>query len=84
MATKANLTAPTVTNLNPSVGSELGGEAVTITGALPTDIPIVGYSVTDDTDTILKTVMTANTMTVTCSADPSTAHGFWYFILREY
>jgi hypothetical protein len=59
-------------------------EAVTITGALPTDIPIVGYSVTDDTDTILKTVMTANTMTVTCSADPSTAHGFWYFILREY
>lgn len=65
----------------------LGGaaaEAVTITGALATDIPIVGYSVTDDTDTILKSVMTANTLTVTCSADPSTTHGFWYVILRAY
>jgi len=65
----------------------LGGakaEAVTVTGALATDIPIVGYSVTNDTDTILKAVMTANTLTVTCSADPSTVHGFWYVILRAY
>lgn len=59
-------------------------EAVTVTGALATDIPIVGYSVTDDTDTILKAVMTANTLTVTCSADPGATHGFWYVILREY
>lgn len=59
-------------------------EAVTITGALATDIPIVVYNTTNDTDSILKVVMTANTMTVTCSADPSTAHAFSYMILRAY
>jgi len=69
--------------LHTTVGGA-AAEAVTVTGALATDIPIVGYSVTDDTDTILKTVMTTDTMTVTCSADPAAAHGFWYLILREY
>lgn len=69
--------------LHTTVGGA-AAEAVTVTGALATDIPLVGYSVTDDTDTILKTVMTANTMTVTCSADPGATHGFWYLILREY
>lgn len=59
-------------------------EAVTVTGALATDIPIVIYNTTNDTDTILKAVMTANTLTVTCSADPSTAHAFTYMILRAY
>jgi hypothetical protein len=59
-------------------------EAVTITGALATDIPIVIYNTTDDTDSILKVVMTANTMTVTCSADPAAAHGFSYMLLRAY
>jgi len=59
-------------------------EAVTITGALATDIPIVIYNTTNDTDSILKVVMTANTMTVTCSADPSTAHAFSYMLLRAY
>lgn len=59
-------------------------EAVTITGALATDIPIVVYNTTNDTDSILKVVMTTNTMTVTCSADPGTAHAFSYMILRAY
>jgi hypothetical protein len=59
-------------------------EAVTVTGALATDIPIVVYNTTNDTDSILKVVMSANTMTVTCSADPSTAHAFSYMILRAY
>lgn len=59
-------------------------EAVTITGALATDIPIVVYNTTNDTDSILKVVMSANTMTVTCSADPLTAHAFSYMILRAY
>jgi hypothetical protein len=59
-------------------------EAITITGALATDIPIVVYNTTNDTDSILKVVMTANTMTVTCSADPSTAHAFSYMIIRAY
>lgn len=59
-------------------------EAITVTGALATDIPIVIYNTTNDTDSILKAVMTANTLTVTCSADPSTAHAFTYMILRAY
>jgi len=59
-------------------------EAVTVSGALATDIPIVVYNTTNDTDSILKVVMTADTMTVTCSADPSTAHAFTYMILRAY
>lgn len=59
-------------------------EAVTIAGARATDIPIVVYNTTNDTDSILKVVMTENTMTVTCSADPSTAHAFSYMILRAY
>lgn len=69
------------------VHTTVGGaaaEAITITGALATDIPIVYYSATDDTDTILKSVMTANTLTVTMSADPSTTHGLAYVILRAY
>ena len=59
-------------------------EAVTISGALSTDIPIVIYNTTNDTDSILKVVMTTDTMTVTCSADPSTAHAFSYMLLRAY
>ena len=59
-------------------------ETVTITGARATDIPIVVYNTTNDTDSILKVVMTENTMTVTCSADPSTMHAFSYMILRAY
>jgi len=59
-------------------------EAITVTGALTTDIPIVNYSVTNDTDSILKSVLTADTLTVTMSADPSTAHALSYAILRAY
>lgn len=59
-------------------------EAITVTGALATDVAIVNYSVTDDTDAIRKVVVTANTLTVTCSADPADAHAFNYAILRAY
>lgn len=59
-------------------------EAITVTGALATDVPIVIYNTTDDTDTILSAAVTANTLTVTCSADPSTAHAFSYMLLRAY
>jgi len=59
-------------------------EAITVTGALATDIPIVVYNTTNDTDSILKVVVTADTLTVTCSADPSTAHAFSYMLLRAY
>lgn len=59
-------------------------EAVTVTGALATDIPIVIYKGTNDTDSILKVAMTSDTMTVTCSADPSNAHAFSYMIVRAY
>jgi hypothetical protein len=65
----------------------LGGavaEAITVTGALTTDVAIVNYAVTNDTDAIRKAVLTADTLTVTASADPSTAHAFSYAILRAY
>lgn len=59
-------------------------EAITVTGALATDIPIVTINTTNDTDSILKSVVTANTLTVTFSADPSTAHAVTYALLRAY
>ncbi len=68
------------------VHTTVGGaaaEAITIAGALATDIAIVFYNTTDDTDTILKSVVTADTLTVTMSADPSTAHKLAYMVLRE-
>jgi hypothetical protein len=59
-------------------------EAITVTGAAVGDIPIVQYGVTNDTDTITKAVVTADTITVTATADPSTAHTFNYMLLRAY
>ena len=59
-------------------------EAITVTGALATDIPIVIYNTSDDTDTILKAVVTADTLTVTCSADPGDTHKLAYLLLRAY
>lgn len=69
--------------LHTSVGGD-PGEILQLPGVLATDIPICGYSVTNDTDKILKAVATANILTITCTADPSTAHGFWYLLLRAY
>lgn len=59
-------------------------EAITVTGALATDVAIVNYAVTDDSDAIRKAVVTAGTLTVTCSADPSTTHALSYMLLRAY
>ena len=59
-------------------------EAITVTGAAATDVVMINYNTTNDTDSILKAVVTANTLTVTCSADPSTAHAFSYALLRAY
>lgn len=59
-------------------------EPITVTGALAGDVAIVNYAVTDDTDAIRKAVVTADTLTVTCSADPSTTHALSYAILRAY
>lgn len=60
-------------------------EVVTVTGALATDIPIVCFGTTDDTDTFEKVVVTANTLTITLDADPGAGnHTFNYMLLREY
>jgi hypothetical protein len=67
--------------LHTTVGGA-AAEAITVAGALATDVAIVCYGATDDTDTILKSVLTADTLTVTMSADPSTAHKLAYMILR--
>lgn len=58
-------------------------EAITVTGAQASDLAFVGYSATDDTDTIVKAVVTTNTLTVTMSAAPGTTHGLHYAILRK-
>jgi len=59
-------------------------EPIAISGALATDIPIVNYGTTNDTDAILKAVMTAGVLTCTLSADASTAHTLNYMVLRAY
>lgn len=59
-------------------------EVITITGALATDIAICKWNTTDDTDTFEKAVLTANTLTVTLSDNPSTTHKLAYMILRSY
>ena len=58
-------------------------EAITVTGALAGDIALVCLGATDDTDTISKAICTADTLTVTLSADPLVAHSIHYVILRE-
>lgn len=65
----------------------VGGDATetkTVTGALATDTLITAWGTSNDADTILKAVLTANTITWTLSADPSTAHVLNYAILRSY
>jgi len=64
-----------------SVGGA-AAEAVTITGVLATDKVILTTETSDDADTVNKVVLTANTMTVTSSANPATAHKWNYVILR--
>ncbi len=59
-------------------------EAIKVAGALASDIAIVVYHTTNDTDTIVKAVVTAGVLTVTMSADPGTAHKLSYMILRAY
>jgi hypothetical protein len=56
--------------------------AITVSGVLSTDIALAGYSVTDDTDTIAKTVCTTDTVTVTLSTTSSTGHTNTYMVLR--
>lgn len=65
----------------------VGGDATetkTVTGALATDVLITSWGTSDDTDTIKKAVLTANTITWTLSQDPLTAHKLNYAILRAY
>jgi len=58
--------------------------AVTVTGALATDIPIVCFNATDDTDTFEKVTVAADTLTIYVSADPEVAHSWNYMLLRAY
>ena len=57
-------------------------EAITVADALAGDIALVAYGGTDDTDVIRQAVVTAATLTVTMSANPSTAHILYYVVLR--
>jgi len=59
-------------------------EAISVPGALATDVAITGFAVTDDTDQIVKSVLTKDTLTITAPADPGATHAHWYMILRAY
>lgn len=58
--------------------------AITVSGALATDVVMINYSATNDTDTLVKAAVTANTLTLTVSADPVTDHSWNYALLRAY
>jgi hypothetical protein len=58
-------------------------EPITVTGARVGDIAFASYSTSNDTDLISDVAVTADTVTVTCSADPLTAHVIDYVVLRE-
>jgi hypothetical protein len=57
--------------------------AITIAGLLATDMAFVTPLTTDDADTIDLVVCTANTLTITVSADPLSAHTYSYMVLRK-
>lgn len=67
-----------------AVGADTTTVAITVTGALATDVVLVNYSQTDDTDTLVSATVTANTLTLTVSADPVTDHSWNYALLRAY
>ena len=56
--------------------------AITVTGVLATDLALACYQVTDDVDSIEKTVCTANTITVSHSAISTVTHTIGYCVLR--
>ena len=57
--------------------------AITIAGLLATDMAFVTPLTSDDADTIDLGACTANTLTITVSADPLVAHSYQYMILRK-
>jgi len=59
--------------------------AITVTGALATDIAIVQCYDSDDDDCFVEgAVMTANTLTLELTNDPVTDHSWSYLVLRAY
>ena len=58
--------------------------AITVTGALATDVLMLNYSQTNDTDTLVSAILSADTLTLTVSADPVTDHSWNYAVLRAY
>ena len=57
--------------------------AIDVIGVLATDIAFVTPLTTDDADTINLVVCSADTVTVTVSADPEVAHSYSYIVLRK-
>lgn len=66
------------------VAGDTTAVAITVTGALATDIVMVNYSVTDDTDYIVSATPAANALNLVVSADPLAAHSWNYALLRAY
>ncbi len=59
-------------------------EVITATGALATDKVLVLHATSDDTDTISKAVVTADTITLLVTVNPGTSHSYNYMLLRSY
>lgn len=67
-----------------AVGGDTTTIVITATGALATDKVLVTHATSDDTDTIDKAVVTADTITLLATADPVTDHSYNWMLLRAY
>jgi hypothetical protein len=65
-----------------AVGGDTTTVAITVAGVLATDLVFVHHKTSDDTDIIEAIVPTANTITLTVSADPVTDHSYTYMVVR--
>jgi hypothetical protein len=57
-------------------------EAITVSGVLATDIAFACFGETEDSDVISDVLCSADTVTVTCSADPEDGHVINYMVIR--
>jgi hypothetical protein len=59
-------------------------ETITVSDGLDNwDIGFAGHGASDDTDNIVAAKLTDKTITITGSADPLTAHGYNYGVIRQ-
>jgi hypothetical protein len=86
LGTLLDSATPTYKVVYAGTHTSVGGdatEAITVTGALSTDLVFVQLKTAGATPrTVVTAVPTTNTVTVTLSGDPSTDHVLYYQVLR--